>query len=77
MKFANGSAAEADAIVGCDGIHSRVREIINGFESPSSHPNYTHKYAYRGLIPMDEAVKALGEEKAKTSCNYVRGSVLT
>jgi len=36
-----------------------------GSENPVSHPTYTHKIAYRGLIPMDKAVEAIGEYKAK------------
>jgi salicylate hydroxylase len=52
-------------VIGCDGIKSRVREIMFGKENPVSHATYTHKVAYRGLIPMDKAVEALGEYKAK------------
>ena len=36
-----------------------------GSENPVSHSTYTHKIAYRGLIPMDKAVEAIGEYKAK------------
>jgi salicylate hydroxylase len=32
-----------------------------GSEHPASRPQYTHKIAYRGLVPMDQAVRALGE----------------
>jgi salicylate hydroxylase len=53
------------AVIGCDGINSRVRETMFGSENPISHPNYSHKAAYRSLIPMDKAVEALGEYKAK------------
>ncbi|KAH8886172.1 FAD/NAD(P)-binding domain-containing protein [Thozetella sp. PMI_491] len=79
MKFRDGSTAEADAIVGCDGIHSRVREILVGSNSPAAHPTYSHKYAYRGLVPMEKAVEALGDEIARNSCNFLgeKGHVLT
>ncbi|KAI9879286.1 MAG: hypothetical protein M1830_009016 [Pleopsidium flavum] len=51
--------------IGCDGIKSRVREILLGKENPASYPYYSHKVAYRGLIPMDKAVDALGDYKAR------------
>ena len=76
MKFEDGSSAEADAVVGCDGIKSKVRQIIVGKDHPSAHPSYTHKYAYRGLAPMEEAIKAVGEELAVNSCMHVSGTTL-
>lgn len=76
MSFADGSTASADAILGCDGIKSRVRQIMFGEDHLCAHPTYTHKYAYRALVPMDDAVAALGEQKAKTSCMHV-GAQLT
>lgn len=73
MKFEDGSTAEADAVVGCDGIKSRVRQVVVGADHPSAYPAYTHKYAYRGLAPMDQAVDAVGEELAMNSCMHVSG----
>ena len=35
-----------------------------GENHPGAAPVYTHKYAYRGLIPMHDAVAALGEDYA-------------
>lgn len=71
LRFAGGTEEEADAVVGCDGIKSVVRRIIVGEDHPSARPQYSHKYAYRGLIPMDKAVEALGEERAGNACMYV------
>ncbi|ROV95661.1 hypothetical protein VMCG_07552 [Cytospora schulzeri] len=64
MKFEDGSVAEADAIIGCDGVKSRTREIIVGEDHPAAKPSYTNKYAYRAHVPMERAVQALGEERA-------------
>nr|RBR00313.1 hypothetical protein FVER53263_13802 [Fusarium verticillioides] len=65
LVFQDGSIEEADAVVvGCDGIRSKVREILFGVDHPSSKCPYTHKYAYRGMIPMKQAVEVLGEERA-------------
>lgn len=71
MHFEDESQAEADAVIGCDGIKSRVRQIMFGEKNPCAHPSYTHKYAYRGLVPMEKAVEAIGEERAKNSCMHV------
>lgn len=71
MNFVDGSTAEADAVIGCDGIKSRVRQLIVGKDHPSASPQYTHKYAYRGLVPMEQAIAAVGEEKAKNACMHV------
>ncbi|PWY82488.1 salicylate hydroxylase [Aspergillus eucalypticola CBS 122712] len=71
LKFADGSEDEADLVIGCDGIKSQVRQIIVGADHPSAKPSYTHKYAYRGLVPMDKAVEAIGEELASNSCMHM------
>ena len=47
MQFTNGEAAEADAVIGADGVHSVVREIMLGREQP----RYTGRVAYRTVIP--------------------------
>jgi salicylate hydroxylase len=46
-RFDNGSIAEADALIGADGIHSVVRTAILGPESP----RFSGNVAYRGLVP--------------------------
>ncbi|PWY83657.1 salicylate 1-monooxygenase sala [Aspergillus sclerotioniger CBS 115572] len=71
LKFADGSEDEADVVIGCDGIKSQVRQIIVGADHPSAKPSYTHKYAYRGLVPMDKAVEAIGEELASNACMHM------
>ncbi|RAL16224.1 FAD-dependent oxidoreductase [Aspergillus homomorphus CBS 101889] len=71
LKFADGSEEEADVVIGCDGIKSQVRQIILGADHPAAKPSYTHKYAYRGLVPMEKAVAAIGEELASNSCMHM------
>ncbi|OCL07998.1 salicylate 1-hydroxylase-like protein, partial [Glonium stellatum] len=62
IHFADGTSSKADMVVGCDGVKSRVRQILltrlGDTENISS--RFTGKYAYRGLVPMDRAVEALG-----------------
>lgn len=73
MKFADGSVAEADAIIGCDGVRSRTRAIMVGEDHPAAMASYTHKYAYRGLVPMSQASMALGVERAMNATCWVSG----
>lgn len=79
MKFKDGSTAEADAVIGCDGIKSQVRPMLLGKTSPAAHATFTGKYAYRGLIPMDKAAELLGDELARNSQMYFgyHGHILT
>ncbi|KAK3385259.1 hypothetical protein B0H63DRAFT_449328 [Podospora didyma] len=66
MQFADGTTAKADAVVGCDGIKSRVREIVATLNDEGDVTcGYSGKFAYRCLIPMEQAVEELGEERCK------------
>ena len=58
-------------VIGCDGIRSRVRQILLDIDNPASYPGFCHQIAYRGLVQMDRAVAALGEEKAHTQCMHM------
>jgi salicylate hydroxylase len=75
MRFEDGSRAQADAVIGCDGIKSQVRQIMFGARSPFAKPSYTFKYAYRGLVAMHDAVGAIGEERAQNACMHVSNRV--
>ena len=52
LKFADGTSAEADFVVGADGIHSAVRDSVFG-KTP---PRFTGCVCWRGMAPWD-AVK--------------------
>lgn len=79
MTFEDGSSAEADAVIGCDGIKSKTRQLMHGLDHPCAQPTYTYKYAYRGVVPMAKAIEAVGEERALNSCMHLgpNGHVLT
>ena len=47
LFFGNGARAQADALIGADGIHSRVRQIMLGPEKP----RFTGRVAYRTTYP--------------------------
>ena len=79
LHFKDGTTAEASAVVGCDGIKSRTRQLILGEHHEAAHAQFTGKYCYRGLIPMEKAVSLLGDELAKNGQMYMgyHGHVLT
>jgi 6-hydroxynicotinate 3-monooxygenase len=47
LEFADSTTAEADIVIGADGVDSRVREILFGVEPPI----YTGVVAYRAIFP--------------------------
>jgi salicylate hydroxylase len=79
LTFQDGSKAEADAVIGCDGVKSRIRQILLGENHETTAPRFTGKYAYRGLIPMEKAVDAIGDDLARNSQMYLgrHGHILT
>lgn len=48
MRFLDGTTADADVLVGSDGIHSEVRKQF----MPDKRPLYSGKIAYRGVVPI-------------------------
>ena len=79
LTCANGTTTTADVVIGCDGVKSQLRRIVLGDDSPQVQPVFTGKYAYRGLIPMDKAIAALGDRSARNAHHRVgyNGHVLT
>src|SRR5438552_12912441 len=67
LTFANGASVTADAVIGADGIHSIVRDILFGV-SPVS---FTGRIAYRTTYPaallngegIDDCTKWWGEDR--------------
>ncbi len=51
LTTAQGATLEAPLLIGADGLHSRVREALNGKVAPF----FTHQVAWRALIPSDPA----------------------
>lgn len=79
LHFEDGSTAQHNAVIGCDGIKSVTRQIVLGKDDPAAYPVYSGKYAYRGLIPMDKAAELLGQENAQNAQMYFgyHGHLLT
>ncbi len=55
LSFANGATVVADAVIGADGVHSTVRDILFG----TTPVNFTGRIAYRTTYPA----ALLGEHK--------------
>jgi salicylate hydroxylase len=71
MHFKDGSTAQADCIVGADGIHSHVRNAVLS-EGLQIGPQYTGCVCFRAIIPMDKATEVLGAEYAQ-NCYLLNG----
>ncbi|WP_299844241.1 FAD-dependent monooxygenase [uncultured Roseovarius sp.] len=51
IVLANGAEIEADLIIGADGLHSKVRQALNGTLAPF----FTRQAAWRAVVPNDTA----------------------
>jgi 2-polyprenyl-6-methoxyphenol hydroxylase-like FAD-dependent oxidoreductase len=58
--FVNGTVVEGDALIGCDGCRSAVRDTVHG-SAPAS---YTGQVAFRALIPCDNKLEHLSAQGA-------------
>ena len=61
LSFADGSSAQADAVVAADGVHSTVREMLFGPENPV----YNGHVAYRAVFPSALVGRDLGHSRTK------------
>ena len=61
LRFTDGGRAEADLVVGADGVHSVVREILLGAEKP----RFTGRVAYRTTYPASRLKGAEIDDCAK------------
>jgi 6-hydroxynicotinate 3-monooxygenase len=67
LTFANGATAVADAVIGADGVHSAVRNMLFG----AAPLNFTGRIAYRTTFPaallngrkVDDCTKWWGEDR--------------
>ncbi|KAJ3532392.1 hypothetical protein NM208_g8460 [Fusarium decemcellulare] len=71
LSFTDGSSTEVDCVIGCDGIRSRTKQLLLGQDSLASYPTFSHKVAYRAVIPIDDAIAAFGHEKANNQCTHM------
>ena len=61
LVFEDGSRHEADAVIGADGLHSAVRGLMLGDETP----RFSGRVAYRGVFPA-ELIEGPGISDSRT-----------
>ncbi|KAF9890545.1 hypothetical protein FE257_005676 [Aspergillus nanangensis] len=71
LEFDDGMTANADVVVGCDGIRSKVKEFMLPEECGDTLPRYSGMYGYRAVLDMDTMIEAVGEHRARVSTMYV------
>ena len=53
LQLENGGTVRGDALVGADGVHSRIRQAVLG----PDRPEFTGTIAWRGVVPMERLPK--------------------
>jgi salicylate hydroxylase/6-hydroxynicotinate 3-monooxygenase len=61
MSFADGSKATADAVIGADGVHSIVRDLVVGPDTPI----HRGRIAYRAVFPARLMDRDIGRSRTK------------
>lgn len=79
LFFRDGTKADADVVIGCDGVRSRVRAALFGDLPSVPRPQYSHQFAYRGMVPLSVATEALGPARTTGFTMYTGpcGFILT
>ncbi len=60
--FKDGSSETGDVLIGADGLHSRVRDSLHGFEAP----RYSGYTAWRGISPRPDVALANPDASTET-----------
>lgn len=58
LGFENGAAAEADIVIGADGVNSRVREVLLGAEKPRFSGHIAHRAVFPAALLKGLAIRA-------------------
>jgi salicylate hydroxylase len=62
LHLESGECVQGDALIGADGVHSRIREILFG----GSRATFTGFMAWRGVVPMDRLPPHLRQQYGMT-----------
>lgn len=77
LHFADGTIAEADCVIGADGVHSTTRKFVFPDNWRDFQPIFTGVVGYRGLMPMADARKAMGDDLAMNSFTFCGNDCVT
>ncbi|KAJ4147116.1 hypothetical protein LMH87_001663 [Akanthomyces muscarius] len=76
LVFADGTTAEADAVVACDSAKSRIRRVMLGDAHPGSLCQYAHEVCYRALVDSSALRSILGPLADVTAIYLAPGAYL-
>jgi salicylate hydroxylase len=76
MTFADGTEETASLLIACDGIHSKVRIAMFGEDNIVSKAHFSHAGLYRKVVPMEQAVAAIGESARQSQMHFGPGGYL-
>ena len=62
LRFQDGTSAEADVVIGCDGIHSPTRKHILGAQDPAATATFSGARVYRAVVPIEAVHATLGPD---------------
>ncbi|OOF95786.1 hypothetical protein ASPCADRAFT_48952 [Aspergillus carbonarius ITEM 5010] len=62
ITFEDGEVAEANAVIGCDGVKGPTRKaVLESLYPEHVQAVYSGKYVYRSIVPMKDAQEILGD----------------
>lgn len=74
IEFTDGTTAEADVLIGADGVHSLTRSHLLGADHPATGPkNHDNWVVYRTMVSIDEARRCIDAKWCGTGVPILLG----
>ena len=70
MTFADGTTATADAVIGADGVHSLVRDIIIGPDKPIHRGRIAYRAVFKSNLMPKRAFRAVAHQMVGRGPSY-------
>lgn len=78
LAFEDGEVAQHAAVIGSDGVKGFTRRLVLGDRYPECvEPQYTGKYVYRVIVPMDESIEIMGDLATDAKMYMSKGANLS
>lgn len=78
LEFEDGDVIQHAIVVGCDGVKGFSRRVVLGERYPECvDPQYTGKYVYRAVVPMEDAKDILGDLATDAKMYMSKGANLS